>query len=264
MATITAFRSLRRQLRRWIPGQRPALEYVPEGWNRLARDPSIKGWDVRSVSEAQAARLTDWRSTVRGNGPLSQRVGTQNTFVAFAYAAALASWNGKLSLLDWGGGLGQYGDLARGVLPNVAVDYFCKDVPTQCELGRQLTPAATFFESDDEFAGRRFDLVLASGALQYVREWELALGRLAAATGRYLFVTRLPVVVDGRSYVVLQRAYQYGYDTEFLGWRVNRVEFLAVAERIGLKLVREFVLDEDEWADRAPHPAHGRGYLFRP
>ena len=39
---------------------------------------------------------------------------------------------------------------------------------------------------------------------------------------------------------------------------------LAAAERLDLKLVREFVLEENEWADRAPHPAHGRGYLFRP
>lgn len=263
MAATTAFRSFRKRLRRWLPGWRPTHEYVPEGWDRLIRDAHIKGWDVPAVSKAQAARLTDWRATIHSNQALSQQVGAQNTFIAFAYVAALASCQGRLSLLDWGGGIGQYGDLAKALLPDVVIDYSCKDVPTQCQLGRRLSPSATFFESDDEFAGRTFDLVLASGALQYVRDWESTLARLAAATRRYLFVTRIPVVLDGPSYVVLQRAYEFGYDTEYLGWRLNRAAFLTAAQRLGLNLVREFLLDEDEWAKRAPHPAHGRGFLFR-
>jgi putative methyltransferase (TIGR04325 family) len=264
MATFTAFRQVRKRMWNSLTGRRPDFEYVPEGWDRLVGDTRIKGWDVPSVAEIQAKRLSEWRAAVRSSQPLSPQLGWQNTYLAFAYAAAIASCDAKLSLLDWGGGLGQYGDLAKAVLPNTVVDYYCKDVPAQCWLGRRVSPGATYFESDDEFAGRQFDLVLASGALQYVRDWESVLARLAAATRRFLFVTRLPVVLEGPSYVVLQRAYQYGYDTEYLGWRLNRESFTAAAERCGMTLVREFLLDEKERAERAPHPAYGRGFLFRP
>jgi hypothetical protein len=87
---------------------------------------------------------------------------------------------------------------------------------------------------------------------------------LAESTGRLLLVTRLPVVREAASYVVLQRAHRYGYDTEYLGWRLNRDEFLTAASQVGLTLLREFVLGEEEWAGGAPEPARASGFLFRP
>jgi putative methyltransferase (TIGR04325 family) len=197
-------------------------------------------------------------------------VADHNTAVSFAYVATLAALSAategrrRISMLDWGGGVGQYSLVARAAVPHLAIDYFCKEVPVQCEAGRRELRDATFFTSDDEFAGRKFDLVLASGALHYDPQWRDVLSRLASATARYLFVTRQPTVLEAPSYVVLQRAYEHGYDTEYLGWCINRTEFLAASSASGLKLFREFVVAE--WADipGAPEPYHDRGYLFIP
>jgi hypothetical protein len=77
-------------------------------------------------------------------------------------------------------------------------------------------------------------------------------------------VTRLPVTLDGRSFVALQRAYAYGYDTEFLCWVLNRDELVAAAAEGGLALVREFVIGDAQYIRRAPAPVEVRGYLFGP
>ena len=259
---------------------RARYEFVPDGWDRAIRDCRVKGWDVEAVPRAQARWLARLRSNLLDTAPLGVRsndaaftptdVANHNTAVSFAYVASLAALSAateghrRISMLDWGGGVGQYALVARAAIPHVAIDYFCKEMPVQCEAGRRELPDATFFTSDDEFAGRKFDLVLASGALHYDQQWCDVLKRLASVTRRYLFVTRQPTILQAKSYVVLQRAYEHGYDTEYLGWCLNRTEFLAAATAAGLKLLREFVVAE--WADilHAPEPYHDRGYLFTP
>jgi hypothetical protein len=80
----------------------------------------------------------------------------------------------------------------------------------------------------------------------------------------YLLVTRVPVALRSPSFVVLQRAYAYGYDTEYLGWVIDRDELVAVARAGGAELVRELVLPALLSADGAPEvPVEHRGFLFR-
>lgn len=267
------FHRFRRRLNRWMPRREHDLEFVPEGWSRALRDTRIKGWDVAAVPAAQAARLQCWQEAAQGPRPLGSSTATgdltndlerHNTLVSFAYTAALAAQGqNTLRLLDWGGGLGQYSWLTEGVLPGIVLEYHCQDVAHQIATGRQYLPRATFYAPDETAPAHYFDLVLASGALQYVQDWQAALAALQAKSRRYLLVTRLPVTLRGESHVVLQRAYRHGYNTEFLGWRLQRDEFLRVAAEQGLVLVREFLIGEAEWARGAPQPAEARGYLFR-
>ena len=139
--------------------RQPAHEFVPEGWERAERERSIQGWNVESVVAAQAARLPELERTLASTSPLgcasSRRqfsrgdVTEHNTLATFAYVAALAAGGGpEFSLLDWGGGVGQYGKIAQAVLPDIRVDYYCKEVPVQCRHGRRYFPEATFFEPD--------------------------------------------------------------------------------------------------------------------
>jgi hypothetical protein len=62
---------------------------------------------------------------------------------------------------------------------------------------------------------------------------------------------------------VLQRAHAYGYDAEYLGWALNRHEFLAYAAGAGVSLGREFLLDARFSAAGAPEkPVEHRSFLF--
>jgi putative methyltransferase (TIGR04325 family) len=249
----------------------PEWEYVPEGWARPAGD-----WNVEAIARVYREKWPSFVAAVAGSGPLGVNhevpLGrpvprgdrdAQQTVLVFAYALALAA-RGKerLSLLDWGGGPGHYALLAEALLPGVELDYHSRDLPPLVVLGRELLPRYSF-HADDSCLERRYDLVLASSSLQYAEDWHGTLARLAAATSGYLLVTRVPVALRAPSFVVLQRAYAYGYETEYLGWVLNRDELVERAAAAGLGLQREFLLPAWLSAAGAPEdPVEHRGFLF--
>ncbi len=105
-------------------------------------------------------------------------------------------------------------------------------------------------------------LVLVSGALQYSVEWKGLLEKLAAVTRRYLFITRLPVVLQTPGFVVVQRVQSYGYDTEYRGWVFNRQEFLDCGGLQTLIFQREFLMMDRPEVRDAPERVQFRGFLF--
>ncbi len=256
----------------------PEWEHVPEGWARAAADERVKGWDVDAIARAYRAKWPFFVRAVESGGTLgiyheagageevpTEDMAAHNMVVTFGYVLALAArGKGALSILDWGGGSGHYYLLAKALLPGVELRYHVKDVPKLCALGRELLPEVTFFDEDGPVLVRRYDLVFASGALQYAEDWPALLARLGAAADPYLYVTRLPVAMRSPSFVVVQRAYAHGYDTEYLGWVVNRGALLAAAAAGGLELEREFLLEAWLSALGAPEaPTGHRGFLFR-
>lgn len=251
----------------------PEWEYVPEGWARAAA--GLRGWDDQTVLDAYRAKLPEFRAAVEGPGPLGYRTSAaftvgvdnladQNTMLAFAYALLLASRRReRLSILDWGGGLGFHSFVARAVLPpTVELEYHCKELPSICDLGRVEVPDITFW-SDDGALARTYDLVLASSSLQYSEDWQTDLDGLARATGDFLFLTSVPVVLDHPSFVVLQRTRGYLFDTEYLSWVCNRDALLERVAARGLTLEREFLLHHRADVVGAPAPNETRAFLFR-
>jgi putative methyltransferase (TIGR04325 family) len=182
--------------------------------------------------------------------------------MTFGYVAARAAHDGTLSILDWGGGPGHYFVLARALLPDVVQDYHSRDLPRLAALGRELLPDATFHD-DDGCLARTYDLVIASDSLQYSPDVPAMLARLASASAPWLYVAQLPTVHASPSFVVLQRPAAYGYNTEYLGWVVNRGELLDVAAAAGLVLEREFLAPGTIDAARALEPAHLHSFLFK-
>lgn len=165
-------------------------------------------------------------------------------------------------MLDWGGGLGHYYLISQALISDLEIDYHCKDVDALARYGSELLPQAHFY-SDETCLGRSYHFVLASSSLHYSADWLATLKALAKATAAYIFITRLPIVLEADSYVFVQRPYKYGYDSEYLGWCLNRKEFLDCAAGTGLTLVREFIIGEQPIVQNAPGPCEYRGFLFR-
>ena len=103
---------------------------------------------------------------------------------------------------------------------------------------------------------------MASGSLQYIHDWQKCFASLARAARRYVYVTRVPIVIENPSFVVVQRPYKRGYLTEYPGWFINRTELLSSASSLGLRLDREFLVGEGMRVAGAPEQAVTRGFLF--
>jgi putative methyltransferase (TIGR04325 family) len=270
--TPPAFISLATRLRkgRSFPVE---WEYIPEGWAYACAHPEVKGWNVQEVLETYKRKWPQFVAMVQGKGPLgvahesslttNEDILSHNNIVALGYALALAA-HGKdrLSILDWGGGIGHYYLLAQALLPDVEIEYHCKDVPVLCEHGAQLFPQQHFF-SDERCFQQTYDFVLASASLHYTEDWRTLLRRLACATRGCLYIANLPSMQKSPSFVFIQRPYQYGYNTEYLAWCLNQEEFLRATEHAGLKLVREFVYGYRPFIHGAPEQNTYYGYLFR-
>jgi putative methyltransferase (TIGR04325 family) len=264
-----------RRAKRRATGSRsglPVWEHVPEGWARAQTDPYIKGWDVAAIRDWHRERFELWSHTFEapkalgaseyaGDSP-SQHLHSHNVHVSFAWVLANATRDrSSLSILDWGGGVGQYYLLARAVEPAVELSYSCKDLPLVCSAGRELNPDVTFYEDEDCFEST-YDLVLASNSLQYSEDWTAALRKLAAAADGHLYVAQLPTVQRTPSFVAVQRPYAHGFDTEYLGWIFDRREFLETATSLGLQLEREFFFDNTVSVHGIEEPAAHWGFLF--
>jgi putative methyltransferase (TIGR04325 family) len=247
------------------PEPQPEWEYIPEGWSYPTR-----GWDSEAVADAYARKWPDYLAAIEAPKPLGVHhetaavltgdVGAHNMLVTFAYVLALAAHGRQaLSVLDWGGGFGHYQALARSVLPEVELDWHVQETSAVAARGRELNPEVAFHD-DLSALERRYDLAVASSSLQYAEDWRTLLTWLADASERYLYVARVPIALSVPSFVVIQRPYAHGYDTEYLGWVLNHDELLAASP---LSLAREFLLDARFSAVGAPEdPVDHRSFLF--
>lgn len=256
----------------------PEWEYVPEGFARVRNgtDPAAIGWAAEEVARAYREKWPRFLDALEGPGPLGvghevptgapinrDDVLAQNSVLAFAFALARSkNGSGPLSVLDRGGALGHFYVLARRLFPDLELEYSCRELPAVCAEGREVLPEVTFYDSDECF-NSSYDLVVASSSLQYEEDWQRLLRQLAQASINRTFLTRVPVTRQHSSFVVLQRAHQYGYATEYLGWVFNRDELLRAAQDSGLELEREFVLLPALEVSGAPEPFTHNGFLFR-
>ena len=254
---------------RYGPPPPPEWEFVPEGWVGF----QARGWNDASIAGAQCRKWPKFRELIKSPSPLAVSHEdpepdngngvSHNAIMSYAYVLALAAQGRKtLSILDWGSGVGHYYPLSQELLPGVELDYHAHDLPHLCAAGRELNPQANFHEDANACWNRSYDLVLASASLQYSVEWKAVLEKLAAVTGRFLFVTRLPVVLQVPSFVVVQRVQSYGYDTEYCGWVFNRQEFLECCDQQPLIFQREFLMMDSPQVHEAPESVQFRGFLF--
>lgn len=268
------------KLERWLPPVVTGfIRYSLSEWDYVAPQwpaPPLpgEGWNAESVVAAQATHWSVLVGNLSGTGPLGvshlpsqlTRIhpGDHNAMMSYGYVLSRASRNKpQMSVLDWGGGAGPYYLYSQALLPEVVVDYHCYDLPSLCRLGRKLVPQGRFHNEAGTLEGTRFDLVISSSSLHYVDDWRQATLALAGFTGGFLYIARLQTVSQSPSFVVRQKPFGQGYDTEYLSWFINRSELTDHMESLGLELVREFVFDENWTVKRAPERGKCRGFLFR-
>jgi putative methyltransferase (TIGR04325 family) len=276
---------LRTQYRRWnpatvaVPGPDGRTEARLE-WEMMQDTDAVwgasEGWSHDSIAARQMEKWDAFLESIAAPHPIGRShearpdadldVSAHNTAMTFGYVLGrvLAESGARApSILDWGGGIGHYFQYARALFPASDFHYVIKDFAALCAAGRPRNPGAHFIEDDQVALAAPHDLVFASSSLHYARDVFGLLDRLAAASTRYLFVTRTPFVERVDDFVVVQRPYRYGYMTEYAGWFLNRAKVETFLAARGLVLEREFMLAERPHVPNAPEQCRYLGLLFR-
>jgi putative methyltransferase (TIGR04325 family) len=242
-----------------LSGSKPSLAH----WEKLSEAEAarafsaqtpFRGWNKASVAAAEASRLAAFADAIKApraiaavhesDHPEQLAYWAQGLSLAFAYVLSNVRQNSaQPRVLDWGGGLGHSYLMAKQWFPELAIDYTVKELPEMANLGRSLQPSIRFVTQETELSAD-YDLVMASGSIHYSADWRAALTTLVAQTRQWLYITRQPLLNDSPSYVFVQRVPHIGYDTEYPGWAINREDFLAELERLGMRVEREFLVDE--------------------
>jgi putative methyltransferase (TIGR04325 family) len=262
--------AISRLLRRMHRGkQEPEWEVALDGWNTPTR-----GWNVDSVASVQARRWPAYIGAIAGTGPFTiphetdtghiADITGHNAAMMLGYVLLLvSSGRKKLSVLDWGGGLGHYAPLARALAPGVELDYSVWDVPLAAAAGRAIGQNVRFIESRKDALSGRYDLVIASSSLWYEPDWRSAASDLARC-GDYVYLTRMAFVSDTPSFTAIQRPLRgASYMTEYICWIFNRDEFVSHVSGSGMELVREFLMEDGPLIRGAREQPVYRGFLFR-
>jgi putative methyltransferase (TIGR04325 family) len=232
------------------------------------------GWNREVIIDAERARWHAFRENIAGVGPLgfshetanastTRNIAFHNIHLTYAYVLALvAHQRTQLSVLDWGGGLGHYYLIGRAMLPEVPLDYYCHEVPLMCKEGAQLCPEVHFC-SDESCLTRVYDLVILNGSLGYFPDWKSTLVKLCKTAKSYLLLTRVFVVEQAPTFVILHRAYEHGYQADMLTQVFNRSELLNVIEERGFRILREFAVEDPPVISGISEPSVVTGWLFK-
>ncbi len=261
---------LRPVWRKLRPSPSEGLAYAPQAWQTAV--PPGDGHEARAILDTDIAEWSSsWGPYLRrleAQDPLALPVNEfppqacldQLSLMQYAYVFALASREARtLRILDYGGGLGYYYCVARAVLPGVAIEYHCKEVPAMVREGRRLNPGVIWHE-DDSCLDEAYDLVMFGSSLQYLRQWRQQVKLAARATTRYAYFADTPIVTGVPGFLALQRLRGAAMPYQVL----NKADLLAALADAGLCLLREFPESGHIWIDGAPEQPRYYGCLLRP
>jgi putative methyltransferase (TIGR04325 family) len=247
-------------IRRRIVRATTLFQYAPAGWATPLPGLSNSEAFWSAFIEEERAYCEVLIARIHAGDPMLYQDGDDNLkYAVFGYVLALAARQlSKLSVLDYGGNLGDYYWLARGLLPGVQLDYHCKELPALASAGRLVSPDVTW-HTDDACLADEHDVVMFSSTIQYLPDWQDVLQRAARSARRYVLLSDVPTLRHAPTYVVTHRT---GGHT-CLHAALNRVELITTAESAGLRLIREFPMGRHPRIVNAPEQPACVGWLFR-
>jgi putative methyltransferase (TIGR04325 family) len=123
---------------------------------------------------------------------------------------SLAISDGKLTVLDFGGGGGYHYFIARAALPkDVLLDWRVVETPAMVTLAhdRLSNNELHFFDSIQHATqdNKDFDLLFSSGSLQYCPDPKWTLTEMLGVGAKHLFITRTPFSEE-EAYIAIQQS----------------------------------------------------------
>jgi putative methyltransferase (TIGR04325 family) len=144
---------------------------------------------------------------------------------------------GKVTIVDFGGGLGSGFIQILARAPTVNVEYHVVDLPRMCMAGKQFygaEPRIQFHTALDEVKVSP-DIVYASGVLQYIDDYAGQLSSLVGNGPAWFLLARTPIV-DVPTFATRQLNLS-GQIIPY--WFFNRLEIIGVLRNLSYELIFE-------------------------
>lgn len=242
------------------------LTYAPQGWaTELPPESGSEKARVkflaseRRVCDSLIRRIQDGQPLLIEPNEKDSASDTQINYLTYVYVLSLAAHDKQsLKILDYGGSLADYYWIGKALCPGFELEYHCKELPIVAEEGRKVSPTV-IWHTDDDCLDERYDVVMSSGCLPYLLNWDAFLRQAASAVRGYLFLSQIPTVERAPSYLAVQRAHGMTMFYQVF----NKADVLTTVQSTGLHLIREFVMCQHPPVVNAPEQPAFRGWLFR-
>lgn len=159
--------------------------------DHAAARPGTQSYDDPRV----VARLVEARSAFRWDSvltPLFQQLAA----ALLAAAVRGGGFDGRLSVCDFGGGLGNGHAVLSAILGEaVRLEWDVVETPALAQAGNERFAGngLRFHDKLDALEGRDHDLILVSGVLQYLPDPQAVFARLARRPHRHMVMNRFPI-----------------------------------------------------------------------
>jgi putative methyltransferase (TIGR04325 family) len=235
------------------------LAYAPAGWNTPLPGGADRHACWTALLDRERAAYERCVARVTAGSPLLEAEGDDVKYSIFGYVLALTAGGQRcVTVLDYGGSLGEYYWLATALVPGIDLEYHCKELPDVAAAGRRINPAVTWHE-DDRCFERQYDLVMFTSSIHYLPDWQDVVRRAATAAGKFLLLSDVATVRRVPAYLATSRS--SGITT--LQNQLNRDELVANIEGAGLRLVREMPVGPHPPIANAPEQPSRVSFLFR-
>ena len=243
---ISAYRRLFPVRRSWIwEGIYPSLDAVPA--RNAAYDQDARVAEMVAQAERLLGEVRDGRKPFHWHETLT------------TLAGVVGAANGKVRVIDFGGGMGTGFIQLMATLPaGTGIRYDVIDLPGVCAAGRKLfaaDPRIGFHEAVKD-APADADIVYANSVLQYIADYAGQLRELAAVGAPWLLLARL-ASGDFASFATGQMNLPGQVVPH---WFLNRGEVVKLLEQAGYRLASESLENHEYDVSNFP-PSHRSGRM---
>ncbi len=208
--------------------KQPIWQGIYPGFREITR--TGPGFGGKTWITNQAAKTRAALRAMRNNRGACEQRGSPLPLLA----AALSLGQEKISILDFGGGLGlEYINTRNALAPDVCLAYNVVEVEEVCAAGREI------FEHDREVEFHaslpedqaKIDIAYFGSSLHYVDDWQKLLHRIAELETGLILLSDLPAG-ENPTYATAQ----HYYGSSIPVWFFNRAEVESFMHEAGYRL----------------------------
>ncbi len=195
-----------------------------------------KGFEGETWVSQSLDRTNKLLDAVKENKTISSVVAYRTSLLPFLTALVLEkSENKKVSILDFGGGLGfTYIPVIYGCAEEQSIDYHIVDSKNTCIMGKRIfkNDKRIHFYTSLPQKMLTLDIIHLGSSLQYIEDWKDLINSLAEYRPQYFLFTDL-IAGDIPTYVTAQNYYK----SKIPCWFFNINDIIKIMSSVNFKLL---------------------------